>query len=216
MITTCQVIPLRPRGPTLTLLRSRQVLEPSGQLFDLPAPVTGLCRHGRRQGLLAVLGHDPVKGALWGDPLEEPPGKRDFLHLDEDPRSPPGGRPFEVLHMAGARLFTQTHPAVALQGGEEGSLAAVNDLELLCRGVPAVKPDRARLNLLLVERVDNPLLEMDLLGLALKGGRRHARVTWIKRLLLAPLCTTLTPPIPRTTRGSLPLDWARTKSLNRE
>jgi hypothetical protein len=33
MITTRQVIALRPRGPTLTLLRPRQLLEPAVQFF---------------------------------------------------------------------------------------------------------------------------------------------------------------------------------------
>ena len=40
MITTRQVIALRPRRPTLTLLTPRQLLESPVQFFDLPAHVT--------------------------------------------------------------------------------------------------------------------------------------------------------------------------------
>jgi len=70
MITTRLVIALRPCGPTLTLLRPRPLLEPSVQFFDLPAYVTSVFRDLRRQGLLKVIGNDPVKVAVGGDQLE--------------------------------------------------------------------------------------------------------------------------------------------------
>ena len=70
MITTRQVIALRSRGPTLTLLRPRPLLKPSVQFFDLPAHVTQVFRYLRRQGLLKVIGNDPVNVAVWGDQLE--------------------------------------------------------------------------------------------------------------------------------------------------
>ena len=70
MITTRQVITLRPRRPTLTLLTAGQLLESSVQFFDLPAHVTGLFRPLRRYGLIEVIGNDPVNVAVWGDQLE--------------------------------------------------------------------------------------------------------------------------------------------------
>jgi hypothetical protein len=88
--------------------------------------------------------------------------------------------------MAVALLFAHAPQAVALQGGEEGPLPAVNYLEIFCCRVPSSKQDRARLPLLLVARVDQPLLAMGSLGLAINGGRIPAIVNWLNRFLLAP------------------------------
>ena len=70
MITARQVIALRPRRPTLTLLRAGQLLQSSVQFFDLPAHVTRFFRHLRRHGLIEVISNNPVNVAVWGDQLE--------------------------------------------------------------------------------------------------------------------------------------------------
>src|SRR2546427_12173215 len=185
MITTRQVSALRPRRPTLALLTARQLLEAPVEFFDLPAPVTGIFRHVRRHGLSEVMGNDPVKGAVWGDQLEYPHLEGDLCELDYDPVGYPLWRPLQLLYMNRPLRLADAHQAIALQCGEEGPLAPVNQLQILRRGVPALEQERARLDLLLVDRVDKPLLEMVILGLAINVGGRHAIVKRIKIFVLA-------------------------------
>ena len=70
MITTCQVIALRPRRPTLTPLTARQLLETPVQFFNVPTHVAGVLRHLRCHSLIEVIGNDPVNVAVWGNQLE--------------------------------------------------------------------------------------------------------------------------------------------------
>ena len=70
MIAARQVIALRPRRPTLTLLTAGQLLEAAVQFFDLPAHVTRVFCHLRRHCLIEVIGNDPVTVTVWGDQLE--------------------------------------------------------------------------------------------------------------------------------------------------
>ena len=63
--------------------------------------------------------------------------------------------------------LAHTHPAIALQGRAEGPVAPVNQLQVLGRGLPARAQDRARCALLVVERVDKPLLPLLVFSLAL-------------------------------------------------
>jgi hypothetical protein len=177
---------LRSRGPTLPLLRPRQLLKPAGQFFDLPAHVTRVLRSLRPPGLLQVMGNDPVTVAVWGEQLEEPYRKRDFLHLDQDARGQPGGRPLPLLPMTVAFFLTQTPPPGALQGSEEGPLPAVNDLEIFRRRVPPGKPERARAELLLVQGVDKQLLARLVRGLPISVRGLPPGVKRIKFLVLAP------------------------------
>jgi len=97
MIAAGQVIALRPRRPALTFLTPRQVFESPVQLFDLPAHVTGIFRHLRRQGLIEVIGDDPVNVAGWGDQLEQPHLERNFLELDYEAVGQPVRRPLNLL-----------------------------------------------------------------------------------------------------------------------
>jgi len=75
---------LRPRRPTRALRTARQVFAAPVPLFDLPTHGTGSFPHWRRHRLLKVLGKDPGKGAVSGDPLAQPPVERDFLPLDPE------------------------------------------------------------------------------------------------------------------------------------
>ena len=167
MIATRQVIALRPRRPTLALLTARQLFKAPVQLFDLPAHVTGIFRHLRCHGLIQILGNDPVKVAVWGDQLEQPHLEGYFLQLDEHPVDYSIRRPLQLFQMDLPLLFAQTHQSSALQCGEEGPCASVNQLQIFGRRVPPVKQDRPRLDLLLVDSVDEHLVEMIVFSLAI-------------------------------------------------
>ena len=169
MRTPRQVIPVHPRRPTLTLLTARQWFAPSVECFDLPAYVAGGLRSLRGHRLRKLSRKDPVKVALWGDQLEEPPVTWDFLHLPQDPLRQSGCRPLAILQMAIPRLFAQPPHTGALPGGEEDALAAVNQLQVCCRRLPAVTQNRVRLAGLKVEGVNAHLLKVVVRGLALYG-----------------------------------------------
>jgi hypothetical protein len=82
-------------------------------------------------------------------------------------------------------LFAQTHQAIALQCREEGPLAPVNQLQILGRRVPAIEQERARLDLLLIDRVDKHLMEMIVLRLAVYLWSVHPIVNRIELLVFA-------------------------------
>jgi hypothetical protein len=82
MITTRQVIPLRPRHPTLAALTPRQLLQSSEQFFDMPTHVAGVFRHLRGHSLIEVIGNDPVTVAyhqLLRKIFPQPAGPGNFL-----------------------------------------------------------------------------------------------------------------------------------------
>src|SRR5512143_1881405 len=72
--------------------------------------------------------------------------------------------------MAVALLFAHAHQTVALQGGEEGPTAAVNELQVVYRGIPGIEHDSTRLELLVADGPQEHLAKMVVLGLAVPFG----------------------------------------------
>jgi len=199
------VIALRSGHPILTLLGPRQAFKSAVVFFDFPAYVPCVFRDLRPQRLLTVMGNDPVTGALWGDPLEEPPHKRNLLQFAHAARDPTLRRPRHRVQRPVALLLAPTPQAVTLQGGEADPLTTVNSLESVRRRVPAIKPDRARADRLLGQGMDKHFLEMLVLRLPVHLRGIPPRINRIKVLVRPPLCTQFTTPLPFTPRCSLPL-----------
>ena len=84
MITTGQMIALRPARPTLTLFAARQLFDVAMQFFDLPAHIVRVLSDLRGYRLIQVIGDDPVNVTVRGDYLEQPHFERDFLQLDDN------------------------------------------------------------------------------------------------------------------------------------
>ena len=70
VITTGQMIALRPCLPALTFFSARQLFEAAMQFFDLPTHVVHVLSDLRGQGLCWAIGNDPVNVAVRGDQLE--------------------------------------------------------------------------------------------------------------------------------------------------
>jgi hypothetical protein len=61
----------------------------------------------------------------------------------------------------------------------------VNQLQILCRGIPAIEQDRARLELLVFHRIEEQLVEVVVLGLAVHVRGIPPRVNGVEILIFA-------------------------------
>src|SRR5262245_6944135 len=108
MITTGNMIALRPRALTLALFNTSQLFQLTMKALHIPPHIVPTANDLYRQTAGDVVRDHPINVAVCGDQLEELHVERHFLEFDHDTRTQTLRSPINLLQMNISFFFAQT------------------------------------------------------------------------------------------------------------
>ena len=146
MIATGKMIAWCALFAALAPFDSGELFQFSMPLFDEPTHLVLVLNHRRVNRTWGAIRDHPFPVAVRGDHLEKLHFKRNFLEFDGDATLKVFGGPFELLPVNVAWFWTQADAAIFFQRRHQELVKPMNELEIFRCGIPAVEPDRLRLN----------------------------------------------------------------------
>lgn len=140
------MITLRPLFAALAFFNSRQLFQLPMKPFYHPTPLVLILNDRRIHRTWGAIRNHPINVTVRGDPLEKLHLKRNFFQLNRYSIPELFLRPFYLLKMNIALLWTQTHTPILLQSSHKNICKPMNKLEIFNRRIPTVKQNRLRFN----------------------------------------------------------------------
>src|SRR6266700_31648 len=136
MVTTCNMITLRPLILTLTFFDTCELFYLPMKTLHIPSHIVPATNDSRREISRRIVRDHPINVTVCGDDLEELHEKRHILEFHGDTSLQALGRPINVLQVNIPLFLRKAHQAIRFQCGVENTPLAMDIFEVGDASIP--------------------------------------------------------------------------------